>query len=890
MFFKMMWIRIRALFRRNAFETDMDKEFQFHLEMRIQENIHAGMTENDAREAALRRFGSIGLAKERGRDVRGAGFLDPLLQDLRYGLRSLRNNPGFTVVAIVALALGIGANTAVFSYMDAMFWRPLPLPEPERLVRFYGVAGNQRFDSFSYANYLDVRDHAKSFSGLAAHQATTVNLTSGQDPEKAEAELVTGNYFGVLGLRPQLGRLFSPDDDRVPGAHPVAVISHRLWIRRFGGDPNVIGKPLAINSHPFTIVGVLPSSFPGTFSAFGTDVWTPMMMHEEVRPRGIKITNRGWGWLHGTARLKPGVTRIQAQAEVSAIARQIAEQYPKLVDNGFDFNLVPATAMREEFAAIVSRLLLFLMAAASVVLLITCGNIASVLLARAMSRRGEIAVRQSLGASRARLVQQWTTESVLLAVLGGVAGLAVSMWFARAALKLAPAGFTAFSPDFRIDLRTAGFALAAAVIAGLLFGFFPILWVRTSNVARALKHEGGTTGAKTVRSRVYGGLVTAQIALCMILLITSGLLFRSIRESDAFNPGFNTTDLLIADLNLQRAGYKPEDRALFYSQLIERIRSLPGVRGVTTAAVVPLGGDREGAGVFIPGVTGPDGKPYVSVPNNVVGYDYFETMGIPIVSGRLFDKDDFRPEALPVAIIGEAMARQFWPGDAAVGKTVRFAPRGPDVEIVGVVRDIKYYDLLESPRPYIYRTFNQTVSGGGAGLIIRTTPNSKQMASVLKRELAAMDSNLAWDRIIDFSILRRSAFAPTQAMLAASSLFGAIALVITAIGLYGVISYSVNRRVAEIGVRIALGAHRADILRMVISEGLRFAFIGTVAGLLISLVVTRYLSAQLFGITPTDPATYIAITILVFAVAFAASYLPAQRATRIAPTLALKWG
>jgi macrolide transport system ATP-binding/permease protein len=881
--------RVAALFLRDRLESEMDREFKFHLEMRIQENIDAGVPEDEARRLAVRRFGSIELAKERGRDVLGPGILDPILQDLRYAVRVLRRNPGFTAAAVLALALGIGANTTVFSYMDAMFWRPLPLPHPERLVRMYGAAAGGDFDTFSYANYTDVRDRAAAFSGLAAHQTVTIDLAIGEEAQRAQAELVSGNYFDVLGLAPQVGRLLHSDDDQGLGAHPVAAISDTLWRRRFASDPGVAGKSIHLNGHAFTVIGVLPASFRGTFPTFATELWAPLAMHEEVRPRGLSLSNRGWGWLHGTGRLKPGVTREQAEAEVGAIAAQIAEQYPRSVDTGFHFQLLPATAMREEFAGTASRLLLFLTIAATSVLLIACGNIAGVLLARAMSRRGEIAIRQSLGASRGRLVRQWITESVLLAMLGGMAGTALSLWLTGAALKLAPRDFATFSPDLRLDWRTAGFAFAASLLAGLLFGWFPALWVRRADVASTLKHEGGSA-AKAARSRLYGALVTVQISLSVVLLIAAGLLFRSLRQSDAFDAGFKTQSLVVAELDLKRAGYKIPAQVAFYSELMDRIRALPAVQGITFAAVVPLATERENIGVYIPGIVVPGGKPYVSIAGNMVGEDYFETMGIPMVSGRAFNAGDGLPDANRVAIIGEAMARQFWPAESPIGKMIRFDTRGPDVEIVGVARDIKYYDLRETPRPYIYRPFRQAAPDGPPALIIRAVSDTAVVIAALKTQLRAMNPNLSWDHALDFTELRREAFAPARVMLATATVFGVIALVITAIGLYGIISYSVSRRTSEIGVRMALGARRADVLRMVIGEGIQLALIGTGLGLLLAFGLTRYLSSQLFGVTATDPFTYIATTAVVFVVAIAACYLPARRATRIAPTLALKWG
>lgn len=884
---KMAWIRIRALFRKDRIERDMDAEFQFHLDMRTQDNIAAGMRPDDARRDALRRFGSVGVLKELGRDVRGAGILESLRQDLRYGLRTLRKNPGFTAVALLALAIGLGANTAVFNLADSLLFERLPVPDAEQMVRLYGSSDQQKFDSFSYANYLDLRDRSKNLSGLAAHQSLPLTITSGEEPEDAEGEIVSGNYFDVMRIPASIGRTLLPEDDRTPGAHAVAVIGTAFWKRHFGSDPAAVGKTLVINSHPFTVVGVVPESFKGTFPTFRTDIWLPLMMYEQVRPRGINITNRGWGWLHGTGRLKPGVSMGIAQAEMSTLGKQLTAEFPN-ANRGIGFKLISAAPLPDYFGSGASTIVLFFTLAASVVLLITCGNVASVLLARAMARSTEISLRQSLGASPSRLVRQWITESVLLSGLGTAAGFLVAAGLTAVVRNLAAQRFPGFSLDLALRPRLLLFMLASGVVSGILFGLFPALWVRKSDILAGLKSEVGLVAKYGTGSRIYGGLIVVQVALSLVLLIAAGLLLRSVWASEAFNPGFRTENLVVAGMDLRRHSYTQERQLTFYSDFTNRLRAIPGVRSVSSALVVPLNESVETRGVLIPGHETAPGKNYFSIDVNAVGPDYFATMEIPIVAGRAFNEDDYRKGSPQVAIVGEAMARRFWSGESAIGKTIRFSSDGPDVEIVGVVRDIKYYALTEDQRSYIYSPITQ-YNVGIASMIMRTDGDAARFDGLVKNELKAIDPTIALNAM-SFVKLRKRALLLPRGMLAIAILFGAIATVLMAVGLYGVISYSVNRRIYEIGVRLALGAERRDILMMVIRQGLTLTAIGSAAGLILAAAVTRFLQAQLFGVATMDPLTYLTITFMMAFVAILACYVPARRATRIPPTIALKWG
>ena len=814
--------------------------------------------------------------------------METLIQDLRYGVRMLLKKPGFTVVAVMTLALGIGANTAIFSFMNSLFLRPLPFAEPDRLVRLYGEdSEGRRFDSFSYANYADLRDRSQSFTGLAAHNYVSVNLSTDAGAESVQGEIVTGNYFSMLGANSMAGRTLLDEDDSAPGAHPVVVISHGLWQRRFGASPNVVGAKVYLNGHPFTIIGVMPEEFRGTYQAIVAEFWAPMMMHEQVRPTGTQLTQRGWGWLSGTGRLRPGVSREQAQAEIAQIAGQLEQEHPQS-NRGQGFELVQASALPEQFRESVSGMLGFFMAVVVLVLLVACANIASLLLSRVMARRPELAIRQSLGATRGRLVQQWLTESLLLAVLGGVAGLLVAIWMSEGLMTLVPPDFEEFSPALSLDARVLGFTFLVSLLTGVGCGLLPALRASKTDVVSALKEGSATSSGSVLGSRLQQVFVVAQMAVCSVLLIIAGLLLRSLRESALFNPGFNSDNMMLATVDLNRNGYSEAQGRNFYRQLTERLRSLPGASEATFAIVVPLGTNKETRGYIIPGHEPPPGRTYFSIHSNVVGPDYFATMGIPLLSGREFDARDGEAGARPVVVINETMARRFWPGQDPVGRSVQMKKNGPPIEIIGVARDIKYYSLGEEPLPYVYGSFAQFYSPSMT-LQVRTTGDPKSLMRALEKEVEGLDPNVAITGLTTLADLRQVPLFPSRAMAMVSSLFGLLAVGLTALGLYGILSYSVSQRRREVGIRMALGAQAADIFKLIIRQGLTITLIGIGIGLIGSLALTRFLSSLLFGISPTDPLTFALIAVSLLGVALVACFVPARRAAKVDPMVALRY-
>jgi macrolide transport system ATP-binding/permease protein len=808
-------------------------------------------------------------------------------QDLRFGLRMLLKNPSFTVVAIITLALGIGANTAIFSFVNALFLRPLAVANPDRVVRLYAEDGRGRkFDTFSYPNYANLRDRNQTLQALAAHALVAASVGLGTEAENSEGELVTGNYFNMLGVNAALGRTLLSEDDLTPGAHPVVVISHAFWQRRLGADGGAVGQKLYLNGHPFTIVGVMPESFKGTYQAIAADFWAPMMMHEQVRPRGLKLDTRGWGWLSGTGRLKPGVTLAQAQAELNRLTNQLRQEYPK-ENQGVGFTLFAASALPEQFREGASGMLKFFMAVVGLVLLATCANIAGLLLARMTARQREIAVRQALGASRGRLVRQWLTESLLLALAGCVAGLLFAVWAADGLMTLVPPDFRSFSPALRLDARVLGFTLAVTALAGLLCGLFPAWRASRADLINALKEGGLATAGGRNRSRLQQSFVVLQVAVSLVLLVVAGLLLRSLQNSTAFDPGFKTDNLLLAQVDLRRHGYSQEQGQAFYRQLHERLKALPGVRAVTSALVVPLGGSKESMGYRIPGHVQPDGRQTFSIANSIVGPDYFATMGIPLSRGRDFDARDAEPGARPVAVINETMARRFWPNADALGQTIQLGTRGPVMEIIGIARDIKYYALAESPQPYIYASAAQVYSPG-LTIHLRTVGDPKTLIQALRKEVASLDSNVAVTNLTTFAELRRGQLFASRAMALVSSLFGLLALLLAGVGIYGVTLYLVGQRTREVGIRVALGAQRGDIFRLIVGQGVMMALIGVGIGLVAALALTRLLSSQLFGVSATDGVTFVVASIVLIGVSVLACYLPARRAMKVDPLVALR--
>jgi predicted permease len=825
--------------------------------------------------------------------------METLLKDLKYGARMLFRSKAFSLIAVLSLALGIGANTAIFSLVQTMMFSPFPVEAPDQLVSVFTT--DQRNPGnlpMSHFNFKDIRDQTSSFSGTAAITFAQVNMLVDQSSEQILAQLVTGNYFDVLGMKPAQGRTFLPSEDATPGSHPVAVLSYGLWQRRFGADPSMVGKTITLNRQPFSIVGVAAEGFTGTFLFGAPDVWVPTMMHDVLQPGFDFWDGRRGLFLFVFGRLKPGVTVAQAEANLKTIAAQLESSYPN--DNkGRSAAAVPLLDARTNPGgdgnpiATVAGLLTVVV---GLVLLIACANIANLLLARATARRREIAMRLALGAGRARIVRQLLTESVLLALLGGAAGLVVAFWTLDAlkAIDAIPIPANVLI-NLGLDTRVLTFALAVSILTGLLFGLAPALQATKTDVVPALKNEM-VPSADTSPRRFLGwlslrkGLVVSQVALSLVALVAAGLFLRSLRQTQNIDPGFETDGVLMAEFNLGREGYTPERGQLFYEQIVERVRGLPAVRSAGIAQGPPFGNQGLSRSVFLEGRETSE-RDRILVQVHPVGPGYFRTLGIPIERGRDFTADDDE-DAPDVVVINKTMADRFWKGQDALGKRFKFFGDEEFRTVIGVARDAKYNGLAEDPTPFIYQPITQAYTPV-ATILVRATGPAAGLAAPVRAEIAQLDNRLTVLNVQTLGDQVSQALGPQRVMVTLLGTFGILALGLAAIGLYGVASYSVTQRTREIGVRVALGASRGNVVGLVLGQGMALIAVGLAVGFAIGLGVVLLAEQQignlLVGVRPFDPVTFVGTGLLLAVVAGLATWLPARRAASIDPLVALRY-
>jgi macrolide transport system ATP-binding/permease protein len=814
--------------------------------------------------------------------------METLLQDLRYGARTLVHSPGFTAVAVVSLALGIGANATIFSLVNAILFRPLPVERPHELVDLYtSDFSGPYYGSSSYPDIVDFRARNDAFSSLAAFSMMPMNLSGSGGTERVWGLVVTGEYFPALGLRPAAGRLLGPEDDNERRAEAVAVISHGYWMRRFAADPGVVGRTIVLNGHPFTIAGVAPRGFTGTMNLFSFDVWTPMMMQEALQPgRSDALDNRSSRWLLAFGRLKKGVTLDRARASFAGIARQLHEEHPRswtdVRKQPRRITLEPASGnpMLAGNRGAVLGVMTLLMLVVGGVLLIACANVASMLMARATARAREMGIRLSMGAARSRLVRQLLTESALLAILGGGAALLLTLWTTSMLSRLQPPVPFPVEMNLGLDWRVLAFAAAVSLATAVLFGLAPALATSQTNPLNALRaSEIGGRGRGWVRR----GIVIAQFAASCLLLIGSGLFVRSLMNAQSIDVGFRNRDILLAGTDLALQGYDETRGRLFQRQLLDEVRAVAGVRDATLADVMPLGpGQRKWVG--FEGYQPRPGED-MEIHFSKVGAGYFRLMGIDVVRGRAFTEDD-RAGAMPVVMVSEALARRYWPGKDPIGKRIT---RGRVAsEVVGVVRDGKYVSLAEEPRPYFYLPLAQNYDPSTI-LVVATSGRPKDALGAVSAALRKLDKDLpltdvkSMDEHLAFSLL------PARLIGWLLGIFGGVALALAVVGVYGLMSYSVSRRTREVGVRIALGARPAGVLAMILKQGMRVAAAGLAIGTLAAFALTRFAAALLYDVSPTDAPAFLAAIALLAASALAACYLPARRAAGVDPLRALRW-
>ena len=904
----MMRRKLRSLFRKHRADRELDAELRFHLQKQIEANIAAGMPPADAHSAALRTFGGVEQVKEECREARGVALVETLMQDVRYGLRMMRRSPGFTAVAVASLALGIGANTAIFSLINAVMLKMLPVKNPEQLVVLnwtarqlpdIGYNGNTwgqpggpiSGSSISYPAFQQLRAGNQVLSdlfGFADIEQANVNVDG--HAEIASGHLVSGNYFSALGVRTAVGRTFTDADDQ-PGAVPAAVISFRYWNRRFGMDPGVVGKVVAVNGAPAVIIGVTPREFFGLSPGDYPDIWLPISMQPRIKPQwgGEKrslLQVPGYWWVQSWGRLKPGVSQQQASAALNVMFRQsirgvLSSAPPEKTPSvelrpgakGLDY-------LRSEF----SQPLFIVMSVVGLVLLIACANVANLLLARSTARRKETAVRMAMGAGRLRLIRQLLTESILLATLGGVLGVALAFWGGDLLLRLASPWETPLTLDIRPDAHILIFCAALSLLTGILFGLAPAVRATRLDASPVLK-AGLGSGPGHPRWLLGKALVAGQVSISLLLLIGASMFVRSLQKLNSIDVGFKRENLLLFGVDASLSGYKDDRLIGLYQRLQESVEALPGVKSVSLSRHSLIGNGLSRSGMTIPGYEKRAGEEMLAYAN-LVGPGFFETMGIPILLGRgLTIRDN---ETAPrVVVINEALARRYFPNESAIGR--RFSWHEKDVEIVGIARNAKYNDLRQAEPPTIYDPYLQNVGGiGRMVFVMRTAGDPVLTIRGVRAAIAAVDRNLPLYSVrtqvqqIDSALFQERLFAEL------TTCFGGLALLLASIGLYGVMSYTVARRTGEIGIRMALGAAKSDIARMVFREVLALVAIGLGVGLPAALVCTRLIGNQFYGVSLSDPVS-IAVAIGVLAlVASLAGYLPARRAARIDPMAALR--
>jgi putative ABC transport system permease protein len=881
-----LWRRLLSRLRRGKYEREMEEEMRFHLEMQIEQNLTSGMAAEEARSAARRQFGNQTWLKEASREMWSLNSLETLIQDLRYGACMLIKSPGFTFVAVLTLALGIGANTAIFSVVNGVLLSPLPYDEPERLVMVWAdrpiLQAQTGLPDFpvTVADFIDWRNQNRVFEQMAAMFGFRMNLTGGDEPESVVGMRTTASLFPLLRTRFVMGRAFLPEEDRA-GADRVVILSHGLWQQRYGADPKIIGQKIILDNEAYTVVGVTAPAFQFPrrgevlstylFGATKPDLYLPIAFTPE------QMKNRRGNALMVIARLKPGISVGRASADMNAIARRLTELYPQTnIDKG-----ARIAQLQQQTVGKTRIALLVLLGAVGFVLLIACANVANLLLARAAGRQKEIAIRAALGASRWRVVRQLLTESLLLAITGGTAGLLLAWWGVELLLSIAPDNLLR-THDIKLDTRVAGFTLLVSLLTGIVFGLLPALQASKIDLGATLK-EGGRDASGLLRRRLRGFLVVSEVALAFVLMIGAGLLIRSFARLIEVDPGLDPRRLLTMTILLPRAKSSDGRGALSFQQYLERMRALPGVEAAATVSPLPLSEAHGSAAFRIEGRPSPTEEAF-NAGIRIISPDFFKTFRVPLVNGRLVAESD-DAKAQPVVIVNESLARIYFPNEDPLGKGIIIY--GKTRAIVGVVGDVKHSALDEEAKAEIYLPMAQ-VSTGYMSLAVRTSGDPMQMVAAVRGQIRAVDKDQPIFNIETMERLMAKSVAARRFNLLLLGVFALVGLALAAVGLYGVMSYTVTQRTREIGVRMALGASRSDVLHLVIREGMKLALIGASLGLGGALGLTQLLKTLLFGVSAADPLTFSVITAVLMIVALLACWIPARRAADMDPLVSLR--
>jgi predicted permease len=885
-------LRIRSLFDRQKADQELDEELRYHVEQKTQQYMAAGMDPHEARRAALLEIGGLEKRKEECRDARQITWLQDFLQDIHYGLRILRKSPGVTFVVVIALALGVGANTSIFCVVNGSLLRPLPVPSPEQIT----VLAIQQKDApvgssgFSYPEFVDFRKQANTVADIFGIALGTVQFTANDHSEECSANYVSGNFFAALGLQPAAGRLYVPSEAETPGEPLLVVLGYGYWQKRFHGDPRAIGMQILVNGRSATIIGVAPRQFQGMYSIFETHVYLPMSAMIQEESASLFWDNRDRRRILGFGRLKPGITLREAQSSLDVITARLARQYPA-TDKWFTVRAIPEKSARpipyaNNFFVAVSGLFLVL---AALVLLLACMNVENILLARGSARQREMAIRAALGAGRARLIRQLLTESVLLAIFGGGAGLVLGIWASRLTSSIHVQSVP-LHVNASFDWRVFAFAATCALLTGLVVGLLPALRASSSDVNSVL-HEGGQRDSFGIGHPGFRNLlVIAQVAGSFTLLVVAGLFVRSLQKVQAFDLGFDPSHVLNVLMDPHQAGYDQPRAITFYREIESRVRTLPGVQSASLASYVPMGGFPSSRQVSIEGRPTPSGYQAPSVLSNSVDPPYFETMRISLLLGRIFTDSD--SETAPrVAIINQTMAARFWPREDPIGK--RFSAdgdAGPFMEIVGVSANGKYKTVSEDAEPFFYVPLAQSFASK-LTLQVRTLGPPEQLVAPVKERIAQLAPDVAIVDIETLNQLLAGAFGYFAFRLAATfaAALGVIGLILAVVGVYSVVSFAASQRTHEMGIRTALGASSRDILNLIWLQGVRLVIAGVAIGAAVAWALTRAMTRLLAEISASDPVTYITVAIILAAVALLACYIPARRAMKVDPMIALRY-
>lgn len=813
-------------------------------------------------------------------------------KDIRYAFRMLLKNRGFTVIAVLALGLGIGANTAIFSLFNGMLWRPLPVKNAKELVVLASKSKDFGFPvQMSYPDFQDYRQLKNIFSDLICYTPSPVGFAAHDQPERSWVELVSGNYFSALGLQPALGRTFAPDEGWVANKDPLIVLSYQFWQKRFGGDKGIVGQTVQVNNHPFTIIGVAPEDYVGAYYWLKPDFYIPLSTVGLLDP-GQKdaLTDRKAAFLRVIGYLQRGITPGQAMAAAEPIDRQLAHDYPEF-HQGLSLLVLRELDARPEpgISTFMSTAMVIFMFLVGLVLLIACANVANLILARANGRRKEFATRVALGATRARMVRQLLTETILLSAFGGILGMLLARWACKGLTTIhVPTDIPLRLFDPRLDWRIFTFTFVAALLTGIVAGLVPALQASRTDLADTLKAGGRSGGGSAGHHRFRNALVVSQVAVSLLLLSCTGFFIRSLQNSAHVDMGFRVDHTLMMSVDLGLQGYSEERGQEFYKQMTERLRALPGVRDAAVGAYIPMGYDNSLINIFPEGQAIDDKSKTESAADDEVQPSYFRAAGTPVIQGREFTDADTATSP-KVAIINEAFAKKIWPGENAIGKHFRTKKDEADIEVVGVTRTGKYFFLYESPQPFVYFPLAQHYVSS-ANVFVYTQNDPQAMVSAVRDQIRQLDATLPVFGVttMEAHVKYGKPLLPARLGAMLVGAFGVLGLVLASVGVYGVVSYSVSQRTQEIGIRTAMGAQRGNVLRLILRQGMTMALIGSGIGIVLSLGVFRALGTVLYGVRAFDPVTLSSVSLLLVAVAFVASYIPALRATHVDPVVALR--